>query len=121
MFLSSGSAIIDFHYSTSPSLYLVVNTLRATNNCGKLGPTFKNEVVPMDLTDVSTITMVESGGKLHSTPAPLTLADIASNCSEFHETLSTDGAVPLTGKYTDNGWNRCNPRVFPPMQFKRLG
>jgi hypothetical protein len=75
----------------------------------------------MDLTDVSTVTMKESGGKLHSTHAPLTLADIASNCSEFRETLSTDGAIPLTGRYTENAWARCNPRIFPPMQFLRLG
>jgi hypothetical protein len=75
----------------------------------------------MDLTDVSTITMKESGGKLHSTHAQLTLADVASNCSQFHETLSTNGAIPITGKFTDDAWNRCNPRIFPPMQFKRLG
>jgi hypothetical protein len=75
----------------------------------------------MDLTDVSTVPMITSGETKHGTATQLTLADIASNCSEFHETRSTNGAITISGKYTSNPWNRCNPRVIPPMQFKRLG
>jgi len=40
---------------TSPSVYMMVNTVTGDNPCGPLGPNYKNLVVSMDLTDVSTL------------------------------------------------------------------
>ncbi|RFU28805.1 hypothetical protein B7463_g7552, partial [Scytalidium lignicola] len=107
---------------TSPSIYMRVNTITGQNDCGQLGPTFKNAVVSMDLTEVSTLqpyadhTVTTRMGP----PQPLLLRDLTSNCLSTYGSFSTDGAFlnthPVFGNY-----NRCNPRFVFPIQFKRIG
>lgn len=107
---------------TSPSVYMMVNTLTGDNSCGPLGPTYTNEVISMDLTDVYTLqpyadhTVTTRMGP----PLPLTLSDLTSNCLNTYGTFSTDGAYinthPVYGNY-----NRCHPRFVFPIELKRVG
>ncbi|KAE9376038.1 hypothetical protein N431DRAFT_543391 [Stipitochalara longipes BDJ] len=107
---------------TSPSIYMRVNTVTGENSCGPLGPTFANQVISMDLTDVLTLqpyadhTVTTRMGP----PIPLTLSDLTSDCQNTYATFSTDGAYvnthPVYGMY-----NRCHPRFEFPIQIKRLG
>src|ERR1700710_3052784 len=97
---------------------MVINTLTADNACGRLGPTYTNYVLPLDLTDISTmqpyadITAIQRLGD----PLQLNLDDLATDCPKDQslpaaETVYTsDGAVINPHPVADN-YNRCNPRL----------
>lgn len=107
---------------TSPSIYMIVNTLTGDNSCGPLGPTYANAVISMELTEVSTLqpfadhTVTTRMGP----PQQLVLSDLMNGCPGTYATFSTDGAFlnthPVFGTY-----NRCHPRFVYPIQLKRLG
>ncbi|KAB8291621.1 hypothetical protein EYC80_006421 [Monilinia laxa] len=109
---------------TSPSMYMVINTISGYNSCGQVGPTMSNVVISMDPTDVSTIARyTASDQQVNTTPAALlTLNDIISGCSTLTMTEgSTDGAI-LNLHAMDNEYNRCFPAVaIPTPQIESLG
>ncbi|KAI0967903.1 hypothetical protein F4678DRAFT_482914 [Xylaria arbuscula] len=73
---------------TSPSVYLLINTIYGTNSLGRAGPSATNEVFPLDLDEVSTIVPGEQITR------QLTLNDLHTNCpqSEAPEVIAT--AIP---------------------------
>jgi hypothetical protein len=112
----------DWKHRTSPSIYMIVNTIAGENACGPLGPTYASAIISMDLTDVSTLqpfadhTVTTRMGP----PEQLQLTDLQSGCPGTYATFSTDGAFlnthPVFGTY-----NRCHPRFVYPIELKRLG
>lgn len=101
---------------TSPSVYVIAETLWASNECGQVGPTATNMVFPFDLTDVSTIvpaTTVQTAGRLET--RQLYLSDLAYDCP-------ASATTTYTGYYFQkNEVNRCNPRLVMPKAAKIWG
>lgn len=73
----------------------------------------------MDLTDVMTIPpYANAKATTRDEIRQLTLSDL-ENCTAYSVT-NTKGV--LTDHHPiDNDYNRCNPRLFVPMEFKRVG
>jgi hypothetical protein len=118
--------------STSPSVYLIINTLMAGNKCGdekwcQIGPTAKNEIFAMDLTDVSTLVPARrSNPTERASIAPLTLNDLATDCPQATEATYTGPQKHWElsknfASYTMDPYNRCNPRLAIPMAIKQYG
>ncbi|KAI9640974.1 hypothetical protein NHQ30_010817 [Ciborinia camelliae] len=109
---------------TSPSMYMVINTISGYNSCGQVGPTMSNIVISMDPTDVSTIALyTASDQNVNTTPAAmLILNDIISGCSTITMTeSSTNGAIQNSHALA-NDYNRCFPALaIPTPQIESLG
>ncbi|EMR84743.1 hypothetical protein BcDW1_6599 [Botrytis cinerea BcDW1] len=109
---------------TSPSMYMVINTLSGYNSCGQVGPTMSNVVISLDPSDVSTIALyTASDQQVNTTPAALlTLNDIISGCSTVTMTeASTNGAIQNPHAMA-NDYNRCFPALaIPTAQIESLG
>ncbi|KAF4633251.1 hypothetical protein G7Y89_g4869 [Cudoniella acicularis] len=109
---------------TSPSIYLVLPTIWADNRpCSQLGPTFVNEVIVLNPTDVYTLAPYANSyiTTRMGPPQLLTLSDIETNCS-------TDAAESL--QFNDHYFlthpipglvNRCFPRISMPQEVYSLG
>ncbi|KUJ10113.1 uncharacterized protein LY89DRAFT_740507 [Mollisia scopiformis] len=104
---------------TSPSVYLIVNTLYGYNTCGPLGPNYVSQAFPMALSDVSTLPPYADVSATTRAPArPLTLSDL-ENCPSW-SVLKTEGVLTESHPVS-NVFNRCNPRLWVPMEFRRVG
>ncbi|KAH8588060.1 hypothetical protein B0O99DRAFT_375216 [Bisporella sp. PMI_857] len=113
---------------TSPSIYMIINTLTAYNSCGRVGPTYKDFIISMDLTDVSTMQPYPDATARDrlGDPRQLTLADLATDCPKFSDrpegqTLIHSSGAIIDEHPIDNDWNRCNPRLMMPPQMKSVG
>lgn len=104
----------DFTY-TSPSVYFRVDTIHASNACGKLGPTVSNGIFAFDLELVSTMVPHRSNGISTQSVRSLDLSDLEANCP------STEPTAEEASAYRKNDVNRCNPRLVWPMNMKRFG
>ncbi|TGO08651.1 hypothetical protein BTUL_0198g00120 [Botrytis tulipae] len=109
---------------TSPSMYMVVNTISGYNSCGQVGPTMSNVIISLNPSDVSTIARyTASDQQVNTTPAALlTLSDIISGCSTITMTeASTNGAIQSMHAM-NNDYNRCFPALaIPTPQIESLG
>lgn len=107
---------------------MVINTLTADNACGRLGPTYANYVLALDLTEVSTLqpfadaTVRDRLGD----PLQLNLNDLATDCPKNQQdpaaymVYTSDGAV-INPHPVANRYNRCNPRLVMPDRMKSVG
>ncbi|KAH8656972.1 hypothetical protein BGZ60DRAFT_136768 [Tricladium varicosporioides] len=108
---------------TSPSIYLVVETIWADNRpCLQLGPTFSNQVIVMNPTDVYTlqpyadeIVMTRMGP-----PKLLTLSDLNDCSTNSYDSIQKEHHSFLTHP-VDGKVNRCFPRISWPSQINSLG
>jgi len=107
---------------------MVINTLTAYNPCGRVGPTYKDYIISMDLTDVSTMRPYPDATARDrlGDPRQITLADLATNCPKFSDTPHDQTLIHSSGAIIDehpieNDWNRCNPRLVMPAQMKSVG
>lgn len=111
-------------FRTSPSMYMVINTISGYNSCGQVGPTMSNVIISLNPSDVSTIARyTASDQQVNTTPAALlTLSDIISGCSTVTMTeASTNGAIQSMHAM-DNDYNRCFPALaIPTPQIESLG
>ncbi|KAM3073701.1 hypothetical protein ACMFMF_006904 [Clarireedia jacksonii] len=109
---------------TSPSMYMVINTISAYNDCGQVGPTMKDIVLSMDPTDVSTIALyTATDQQVNKTPPTmLTLTDLINGCSTLTMTAaSTTGAI-VNDHAMANEYNRCFPALaIPSLAIETLG
>ncbi|TGO49120.1 hypothetical protein BCON_0220g00060 [Botryotinia convoluta] len=109
---------------TSPSMYMVINTISGYNSCGQVGPTMSNVIISMDPSDVSTIARyTASDQQVNTTPAALlTLSDIISGCSTITMTESSTNGAIQSMHAMDNDYNRCFPALaIPTPQIESLG
>lgn len=97
---------------------MVINTLTAYNDCGRLGPTYKDYILSLDLTDVSTMQPFPDATARDrlGDPRQLTLADLATDCPKnqdrpVSQTLITSSGAVIDPHPIDDDWNRCNPRL----------
>ncbi|KAH8885281.1 hypothetical protein GQ53DRAFT_810258 [Thozetella sp. PMI_491] len=103
---------------TSPSVYMIINTLHASNECGPLGPAPTSAIFAFDLTDVSTLvpytdaseTSAQSSRQLH-------LSDLGVGCSQNFNISK----IQTQTHYTKDAAHRCNPRLAVPIEIKRYG
>ncbi|PQE34121.1 ca2+modulated nonselective cation channel polycystin protein [Rutstroemia sp. NJR-2017a WRK4] len=109
---------------TSPSMYMVINTISVYNDCGQVGPTMKDIVIPLDPTDVSTIALYTATDQQVNTTPPtmLTLTDIINGCSTLTMTAaSTNGAI-INDHAMANEYNKCFPALaIPSLAIETLG
>ncbi|PQE21161.1 hypothetical protein CJF31_00010751 [Rutstroemia sp. NJR-2017a BVV2] len=109
---------------TSPSMYMVINTISVYNDCGQVGPTMKDIVIPLDPTDVSTIALYTATDQHVNTTPPtmLTLTDIINGCSTLTMTAaSTNGAI-INDHAMANEYNKCFPALaIPSLAIETLG
>ncbi|KAF7935176.1 uncharacterized protein EAE97_008083 [Botrytis byssoidea] len=109
---------------TSPSMYMVINTISGYNSCGQVGPTMSNVIISLHPSNVSTIARyTASDQQVNTTPAALlTLSDIISGCSTITLTeASTNGAIQSMHAM-DNDYNRCFPALaIPTPQIESSG
>lgn len=109
-------------FSTSPSVYMLLGTASAWNSCGgndraPLGWTVTSTVVPMDLTDISTLQpYADATATTRGPPLQLQLSDL-----DFSACSSTEPAASIQRHPLDNASNRCNPSLQWPIQLKRIG
>jgi hypothetical protein len=89
---------------TSPSVYLVINTIYGTNSLGRAGPSGTSEIFAVDLDQVSTL--VPSNGATRQ----LTLNDLYTNCPQ-----SADPSVIATT--TPDG--HCDFSLLAPETVKQ--
>ncbi|KAF7880035.1 uncharacterized protein EAF02_007672 [Botrytis sinoallii] len=109
---------------TSPSMYMVINTISGYNSCGQVGPTMSNVIISMNPSDVSTIARyTASDQQVNTTPAALlTLSDIISGCSTITLTESSTNGAIQSMHAMDNDYNRCFPALaIPTPQIESLG
>ena len=109
---------------TSPSIYLILKTVDAINDCGRLGPTFTNRVMAMDPSSVRTLRLYEneSATSMIGTPEVLDLDDIATDCghAQFQGDI-TDGPNWTKHPLASDSFNRCSPRIEWPPEIQSLG
>ncbi|CAK7212882.1 hypothetical protein SCUCBS95973_001611 [Sporothrix curviconia] len=111
------NSALDYTF-TSPSVYMIVNTLYGYNPCGRLGPDVSSVVFAFDLTDVSTLVpyMEETASTRRST-RQLYLSDLGDDCDgSFMASTLTTQTHPLK-----NTANRCNPSLVIPKAIKTFG
>ncbi|OKP09714.1 hypothetical protein PENSUB_4985 [Penicillium subrubescens] len=88
---------------TSPSVYMVVDTLYGYNTAGRAGPSGTSVVFPLDLDQVSTIDLTNSATR------QLTLNDLGTDCPQTEAPSAIATAKP-------NG--RCDPILVAPEPVK---
>jgi hypothetical protein len=74
----------------------------------------------MDLTDVYTLQPYANAQATTPLGPPqiLSLSDLATDCPQTQ--LSNSAAITNTHPIADT-FDRCNPRLIPPIEVKRLG
>ncbi|KFZ14262.1 hypothetical protein V502_06154 [Pseudogymnoascus sp. VKM F-4520 (FW-2644)] len=107
---------LDYTFS-SPSVYMVVNTIYGWNPCGPLGPTTSNAIFAFDITDVSTLVPYddETATTRRST-RQLYLSDLGKNCPATQDSDAVTNTHPVK-----NADSRCNPNLIIPVEIKRMG
>ncbi|CEJ60181.1 hypothetical protein PMG11_08766 [Penicillium brasilianum] len=88
---------------TSPSVYMVIDTLYGYNTAGRAGPSGTSLVFPLDLDQVSTIDVTNSATR------QLTLNDLGTDCPQTEAPSVIATAKP-------NG--RCDPILLAPEPVK---
>ncbi|KAK9419128.1 hypothetical protein SUNI508_01105 [Seiridium unicorne] len=108
-----------FNYTyTSPSVYMIVNTLYGSNPCGLLGPSTSRHLFSFDLTQVSTfIPYPDEDVKSGWHPRQLELSDLDTSCSGSYDVSSLQTEThPTQGDEA-----RCNPRLNAPADITKWG
>ncbi|OBT99377.1 hypothetical protein VE01_02548 [Pseudogymnoascus verrucosus] len=102
---------------TSPSVYMVVNTIYGWNPCGPLGPTTSNGIFGFDLTDVSTLVPYDDmTATTRRATRQLYLSDLGKNCP------TTENSEAMTNTHpVKNADSRCNPNLVIPKAIKQMG
>jgi len=97
---------------------MVVNTLYALNECGRLGPTFTSRVFAFDLTNVSTLApYTDHTASTSRTARQLYLSDLGVDCpTSVNWSKLRHMTHPMK-----NGAVRCNPSLVIPIDIKRAG
>lgn len=90
-------------YSTSPSVYMIVNTIFGYNTAGRAGPSGTSVVFALDLDQVSTMVPIESVTR------QLTLNDLGTDCPQM-EAASVIATAAAGG--------RCDPILVAPEPVK---
>ncbi|CAG8952317.1 hypothetical protein HYFRA_00001062 [Hymenoscyphus fraxineus] len=110
---------------TSPSIYIVLETVAASNKCGQLGPTFTHYPLAINPEEVSTLQLFGNADDKSMIGAPqmLDLNDIATDCERaaFEGRTITNGPYWTTHPYAHDNFNRCSPRISWPPQLQSLG
>ncbi|KAF3395853.1 hypothetical protein F1880_006819, partial [Penicillium rolfsii] len=88
---------------TSPSVYMVIDTMYGYNTAGRAGPSGTSLVFPLDLDQVSTIDLTNSATR------QLTLNDLGTECPQTEASSVIATAKP-------NG--RCDPILLAPDPVK---
>jgi hypothetical protein len=107
---------------------MIIDTLTAHNDCGRLGPTYSKFILPLDLTDVSTMQPYPDATAQNRIGGPrqLTLADLSTDCPKDHarpqvKTLITTNGVVINPHPNDNIYDRCNPQLLMPDLMVSVG
>ncbi|RGP69269.1 hypothetical protein FLONG3_7905 [Fusarium longipes] len=110
-------SIADYTF-TSPSVYMIVETMYGNNPCGPLGPTFSRTIVDFDLTEVSTLVpYTDETATTRRATRQLQLSDLDTHCTRsFNRTELMTQTRPVKGDDT-----RCNPFLTVPKKFKEKG
>src|SRR5450432_394365 len=104
--------------STSPSVYMIFNTIFATNRCGPLGGTTRDAIIAFDLADVSTIVPYTNKQQTDSqSTSRLALNDLDRNCPKSVDTEF----LAIQSHPMNNTINRCNPKLAFGNFVKDLG
>ncbi|KAF5679202.1 hypothetical protein FHETE_943 [Fusarium heterosporum] len=103
---------------TSPSVYMIVNTMYAENPCGPLGPSASREIFAFDLTEVSTLVpYTDDIASTRRATRQLYLSDLGTHCTRsFNRTELATQTRP-----TKDDDTRCNPFLTVPKKFKEYG
>ncbi|OBT68476.1 hypothetical protein VE03_02786 [Pseudogymnoascus sp. 23342-1-I1] len=102
---------------TSPSVYMVVNTIYGWNPCGPLGPTTSNAIFGFDLTDVSTLVPYDDEtATTRRKTRQLYLSDLGKDCPATQDSAAVTNTHPVK-----NADSRCNPNLIIPPAIKSLG
>ncbi|EXK23944.1 hypothetical protein FOMG_19309 [Fusarium oxysporum f. sp. melonis 26406] len=103
---------------TSPSVYMIVNTMYAENPCGPLGPSASREIFAFDLTEVSTLVpYTDETASTRRATRQLQLSDLDTHCTRsFNRSELATQTRPLKNDDT-----RCNPFLTVPKKFKEHG
>ncbi|KAB5542430.1 hypothetical protein GE09DRAFT_1135143, partial [Coniochaeta sp. 2T2.1] len=103
---------------TSPSVYMVIDTIYGYNTCGPLGPTASNAILAFDLTDISTLVPYTLTTETHRPyTRQLHLSDLGRDCAS----LSSEPAVATKTWRSKSDETRCNPSLIVPVAIKRYG
>ncbi|KAI6762416.1 hypothetical protein HG530_008396 [Fusarium avenaceum] len=110
-------SISDYTF-TSPSVYMIVNTMYAENPCGPLGPSASREIFAFDLTEVSTLVpYTDDIASTRRATRQLYLSDLGTRCTRsFNRTELATQTRP-----TKDDDTRCNPFLTVPKKFKEYG
>ncbi|KFZ23355.1 hypothetical protein V502_02165 [Pseudogymnoascus sp. VKM F-4520 (FW-2644)] len=107
---------LDYTFS-SPSVYMVVNTIYGWNPCGPLGPTTSNAIFAFDITDVSTLVpYADETATTRRSTRQLYLSDLGTNCPATQDSAAVTNTHPVK-----NADSRCNPNLIIPPQIKGIG
>ncbi|RGP59503.1 hypothetical protein FSPOR_11260 [Fusarium sporotrichioides] len=103
---------------TSPSVYMIVNTMYAENPCGPLGPSATREIFAFDLTEVSTLVpYTDDVANTRRATRQLHLSDLDTHCTRsFNRSELATQTRPIKDDDT-----RCNPFLAVPKKFKEYG
>ncbi|RFN48394.1 hypothetical protein FIE12Z_7354 [Fusarium flagelliforme] len=103
---------------TSPSVYMIVNTMYGSNACGPLGPSASREIFAFDLTEVSTLVpYTDDIANTRRETRQLYLSDLDTHCTRsFNRSELATQTRPVKGDDT-----RCNPFLTVPKKFKEYG
>ncbi|KAF4993523.1 hypothetical protein FGRMN_6452 [Fusarium graminum] len=103
---------------TSPSVYMIINTMYAENPCGPLGPSAGREIFAFDLTEVSTLVpYADDTASMQRATRQLYLSDLDTHCTRsFNRTELATQKRP-----TKDDDSRCNPFLTVPKKFKEYG
>ena len=93
----------DLIQSTSPSVYMVVNTIYGYNTAGRTGPSGTSVIFPLDLDEVSTIVPYASNTR------QLSLSDLGTDCPQSEAPSEIATAAPD---------GRCDPVLVAPERVK---
>ncbi|KAF7554916.1 hypothetical protein G7Z17_g2545 [Cylindrodendrum hubeiense] len=107
----------DFTY-TSPSVYMIVNTLYGSNVCGLLGPTTSREIFSFTYGELSTLVpYFDTTATYRRATRELYFSDLETNCASTYDysTLTTQ-LHPVKDDDT-----RCNPSIVLPGVVKQYG
>ena len=106
------------YISTSPSVYMIVNTMYGSNACGPLGPSASREIFSFDLTEVSTLVpYTDDIANTRRETRQLYRSDLDTHCTRsFNRSELATQTRPVKGNDT-----RCNPFLVVPKKFKEYG
>ncbi|RDW58747.1 hypothetical protein BP6252_13223 [Coleophoma cylindrospora] len=99
---------------TSPSVYIVVKTVYATNPCGQVGPTYKQGVVSIHPTNLKTVVPYPT---THATASRATVAMDFNDLANCPKNMPTPVGWNI-GRPTAGAYARCHPDLDWDLTYK---